>query len=111
LLVFKDLDLGIKKLSIDRISFDMNKNQFIEQLSKEGFPTPVIVEREANSSLDVHAHPFEAKALIISGQIDITVDGIKISYRAGDVFHLRKDQEHSESYGPNGVQYLAGRKD
>jgi hypothetical protein len=27
------------------------------------------------------------------------------------MFHLRKDQEHSESYGPNGVQYLAGRKD
>jgi hypothetical protein len=27
------------------------------------------------------------------------------------VFHLRKDQEHSESYGPRGVTYLAGRKD
>jgi quercetin dioxygenase-like cupin family protein len=111
LLVFKNLDLGIKKLSRDRISFDMNKNQFLEQLSNEGFPTPVMVEREANSSLDVHTHPFEAKALIISGQIDITVDGIKTSYRSGNIFHLRKNQEHSESYGPSGVTYLAGRKD
>jgi len=89
----------------------MNKNQFIEQLSKECFPSPVMVEREANASLGIHTHPFEAKALIIQGQIDITVDGIKTRYRAGDMFHLPKDQEHSESYGPNGVQYLAGRKD
>jgi hypothetical protein len=111
LLVFKDLDLSIKKLSIDKIFFNMNKSQFLEKLSNEGFPTPVMVEREANASLGIHTHPFEAKALIISGQIDITVDGIKTSYRAGDVFHLRKDQEHSESYGPRGVTYLAGRKD
>ncbi len=90
---------------------NMNKNQFLELLSKEGFPKPVMVEREANGSLGLHMHPFEAKALIIRGQIEISLNGVKINYRAGDVFHLEKNQEHSESYGPDGVCYLAGRKD
>lgn len=89
----------------------MNENQFCEELAKDGFPEPLLVERQANDSLGVHAHPFEAKALILSGQIDITIAGIKTSYRVGDVFHLLKNQEHSESYGSTGVRYLAGRKD
>ncbi len=90
---------------------NMNKNQFLELLSKEGFPKPVMVEREANGSLGLHMHPFEAKALIIRGQMEIGIGEIKTSYRVGDVFHLNKNQEHSESYGPDGVCYLAGRKD
>jgi len=92
-------------------SMQINENQFRDELAKDGFPAPVIVEREANGSLGINTHPFEAKALILSGQIDITVDGIKVSYRVGDVFHLLKNQAHSESYGPSGVRYLAGRKD
>jgi hypothetical protein len=28
----------------------------------------------------------------------------------GDVFHLPANVRHAERYGPNGVQYLVGRK-
>lgn len=31
-------------------------------------------------------------------------------YRAGDIFHLKANVVHTEHYGPQGVQYLVGRK-
>jgi hypothetical protein len=47
---------------------------------------------------------------VTQGQIDIVIDGTKRTYLTGDVFHLPHSQEHAESYGNEGVQYLASRK-
>lgn len=88
----------------------MERQAFIEQLSADGYGEPVLVRREPNGQLADHAHPFEAKALVLAGEIRIHAGGeIKI-YRAGDVFHLRRDEPHRESYGPDGVEYLSGRR-
>ena len=60
--------------------------------------------------MDEHTHPFEAKALILAGEIRIvTAQGERV-YRAGDLFHLQAHEPHSEFYGPLGVRYLSGRK-
>ena len=88
----------------------MKPEAFLEKLAKEDFPAPVLVEREVGGFLDLHSHPYEVKALVIEGQIDITIDGIKTAYLAGDVFHLLPDQIHIESYGAKGVKYFASRK-
>jgi len=88
----------------------MERQAFIDALKAEGYAEPVLVRRAANGSLEDHAHPFEARALILSGEMRIHAGGeIKI-YRAGDVFHLRRDEPHRESYGPEGVEYLSGRR-
>jgi hypothetical protein len=76
----------------------------------DGFPEPTLVEREADGFLDTHAHPFEVKALVVSGQIDLVVDGVRTTYISGELFHLLENQVHTECYGNNGVQYLASRK-
>ena len=89
----------------------MNQDAFLKTLSQDGFPDPILIIREKNGFLDTHAHPFEVKALVTHGQIDIVIDGLKQTYLAGDVFHLQHSQEHAESYGNNGVQYLASRKE
>jgi len=90
---------------------NMTKEQFLSMLVLEGFPEPILVEREADGFLDDHTHPFEVKALVVSGQIDLVVDGVRTVYVSGDVFHLSANQVHTERYGSNGVQYLASRKD
>ncbi len=79
-------------------------------LEQEGFPKPVEVHQPANSHLDEHRHPFEVKALVTSGHIELLVDGQKQQFDAGDVFHLGYEQAHCETYGPQGVSYLASRK-
>ena len=88
----------------------MKQEVFLETLTKEGFPEPVLVEREVGGFLDLHSHPYEVQALIIEGQIDIIISGIKSIFLAGDVFHLLPNQIHTENYGAKGVKYLASRK-
>jgi hypothetical protein len=88
----------------------MNQDNFLQELAAEGFPGPVSVEKMPNEGIGPHRHAFEAKALIIEGEISLEVDGKKTVYRPGDVFHLAPNQLHAEQYGPQGVRYLAGRK-
>jgi hypothetical protein len=83
---------------------------FVNALSSEGFADPVKVCRDANGFLDAHTHPFEAKALILEGEIKIVIAKEEKTYRPGDVFQLAENTSHSEFYGPNGVTYLVGRK-
>ncbi|MGF6773481.1 quercetin dioxygenase-like cupin family protein [Paraburkholderia sp. GAS199] len=88
----------------------MNREAFNESLTKEGFPEAVVVTREANVTMDVHEHPFEAKALILEGEILIREGEQERLYKVGDVFHLPAHKPHAEQYGPQGVTYLVGRK-
>jgi quercetin dioxygenase-like cupin family protein len=93
----------MKDLSTDRLVF-------VNRLLAEGFAEPVTVNREANGSLDLHTHPFEAKALILEGEIRICWSESDQVYKAGDIFSLGANTPHTEHYGPNGVTYLVGRK-
>ena len=88
----------------------MDRNAFTESLTKDGFPEAAVVTKEPNTTMDVHEHPFEAKALILEGELHIRVGDEERAYRVGDVFHLPPNKAHSERYGPNGVTYLVGRK-
>ena len=42
--------------------------------------------------------------------IEIEIAGELKTYAAGDVFSLAYEELHAESYGPQGVKYLASRK-
>ena len=88
----------------------MNTEQFLRLLREDGFPEPVEVQQIPKGSLDMHEHPFEVRALVLEGSIDIMVDGLSTTYQAGDIFQLQHKQPHSESYGPSGVKYLASRR-
>ena len=88
----------------------MNQQEFHDMLTREGFREVVTVEREANGFLEVHTHPFEAKALIIDGALRLRVGEQEQAYGVGDIFHLAANESHAEWYGPNGVRYLVGRK-
>jgi quercetin dioxygenase-like cupin family protein len=87
----------------------MQREAFVDALSREGFEELVTVTREPGA-MDVHSHPFEAKALILAGEIHIRVGDDERLYKAGDVFHLPANVPHAERYGPEGVQYLVGRR-
>lgn len=66
----------------------MEQEHFRAQLIREGFENLVLVERAPNGSIDDHAHSFEAKALILHGEIRIHTEGGERIYRVGDIFHL-----------------------
>lgn len=87
----------------------MQRDDFERALARDGFTDLLTVTRAAGN-LDTHTHPFEAKALILSGEIALRVEGNERVYREGDVFHLSANEAHAERYGPEGVRYLVGRK-
>ena len=88
----------------------MNSKQFLQLLRQDGFPEPVEVQQAPNGQLGIHEHPFEVKALVVEGDITIVIDGLGKIYKAGEIFHLELKQPHAESYGSEGVKYLASRK-
>ena len=88
----------------------MEKQTFIEALTAEGFQSIAEVARKADEFVDVHAHPFEAKALILDGEISLRLGEAERRYGIGQIFHLHPQQAHSERCGPAGVTYLVGRK-
>lgn len=88
----------------------MTHEDFINNLLANGFNEPISVQREAGGFLDTHVHPFEAKALVLAGELSISTAGEDCRYQAGDIFHLAAELPHAERYGPEGVTYLVGRK-
>jgi quercetin dioxygenase-like cupin family protein len=88
----------------------MDQVDFLKTLESKGFPGPIRIVREPGG-LGEHSHPFESQALITQGSITLVIDGVETSYLPGDVFHLLSGQVHSESYGPEGVEYLVSRKE
>jgi quercetin dioxygenase-like cupin family protein len=88
----------------------MSPSEFRTCVTEEGFAPPVEVVREPNGFLGTHSHPFEAKALILQGEIQIGIGAVTTLYRPGDVFHLSLAQDHWERYGTEGVVYLSARK-
>jgi quercetin dioxygenase-like cupin family protein len=88
----------------------MQSDVFEQALRAEGFAEIVTVTRPAHGALDVHTHPFEAKALILAGEVRLQCGDAARTYAAGEVFHLQAGEPHAEFYGPQGVTYLVGRK-
>ena len=89
----------------------MDRQTFETRLREQGYAEVTLVERPAHVALDEHTHPFEAHALILEGEIEISCVGRPAeTYRAGDVFHLASGVPHTERYGPAGVRYVVGRR-
>lgn len=88
----------------------MTPDEFTQSLARAGFGPPVTVARDAGGMMADHTHSFEAKALILSGEIRIVTAAWERVYGVGDVFHLQAEEPHYEFYGPMGVSYLVGRK-
>jgi quercetin dioxygenase-like cupin family protein len=88
----------------------MTAEEFSTELREQGFCDLVAVDRQPNGALDLHAHPFESRALVLAGEITLVVNHHETLFRAGEVFHLARDTVHAQRNGPSGVRYPLGRK-
>jgi mannose-6-phosphate isomerase-like protein (cupin superfamily) len=64
---------------------------------------------QPNTVVDEHTHPFRARALVVQGEMWLTVDGQTQHLRPGDRFELPPGTPHSERYGPQGATYWVAR--
>jgi hypothetical protein len=71
-----------------------------------------IVERKwaPNLVLASHTHPFSVEALVVQGEMWLTVGNHVRHLKPGDTFALDREVAHSERYGPEGATYWAARR-
>ena len=64
----------------------------------------------AGAVVSEHAHPFDVRALVLNGEITLTIAGEDYAFREGDIFVMPAGQRHAETVGAGGVNYLVGRR-
>ena len=71
-----------------------------------------VIERTwlPNTVLDTHTHPFAVDALVVQGEMWLTVNGQTQHLLPQDRFTLARDVAHEERYGPEGATYWVARK-
>ena len=57
-----------------------------------------------------HTHPFSVKAMVVQGEMWLTVGQETQHLRLGDTFELDREVPHAERYGASGATYWAARK-
>lgn len=63
-----------------------------------------------DSQIAEHTHPFAVRALIVAGEMWLTVGGETRHLRAGDEFTLAAGEVHAERYGWSGASYWVARR-
>lgn len=76
----------------------------------EGFDEVLSREWAPDTTLDTHTHPFAVKALVVQGEMWLTVDGQTQHLEAGDPFTLARGVPHAERYGGDGATYWVARR-
>jgi quercetin dioxygenase-like cupin family protein len=60
--------------------------------------------------LDTHTHEFDAKALVVAGEMWLTVCDRTEHIAAGGTFEIDAGTPHSERYGSEGATYWVARR-
>jgi len=84
--------------------------QFESQLRSLGFDTVVEQMWGPSAVANTHSHPFEARALVVKGEMWLTIGAVTRHLQAGDRFELLPGQLHAERYGHEGAVYWVGRR-
>lgn len=87
--------------SFDDFSGDARAAGFDEVLERQWKPGTV---------LDTHTHPFSVSALVVQGEMWLSVDADARHLHAGDTFELGFEVPHAERYGPEGATYWVARR-
>ncbi len=88
----------------------MDFHAFAESMTSHGYDE--VVERvwEPLATAAEHTHPFAAKALVVKGEMWLTVNGRTQHLLPGGRFELAAGQPHAQRYGSEGATYWVARR-
>jgi mannose-6-phosphate isomerase-like protein (cupin superfamily) len=94
----------------DNASADPAFEAFAAAARANGCADVLIRDWAANHETPVHAHPFDAEALVVAGEFWLTIGGETRHLRPGDRFAVPRGVDHAERYGPAGATFWVGRR-
>jgi quercetin dioxygenase-like cupin family protein len=88
----------------------MDREAFEAALGRDGYEIRAVT-MQPGAVNPTHVHPFDARLLVVDGAMTITRDGAPTqTYRIGETFEMPNGCHHSETAGPAGATYVAGRR-
>ena len=63
-----------------------------------------------NTVIDTHTHPFAVQALVVQGEMWLSIGERTQHLRPGDRFELEANVPHAERYGAEGATYWVARR-
>ena len=85
----------------------MNQSEFEADLKREGYEI-FFTGLRANQQKPEHGHTWDARVMVIGGEITITRDGKPETFRDGDSCAVAANYPHAERAGAQGVAYILG---
>jgi quercetin dioxygenase-like cupin family protein len=76
----------------------------------QGFDEVVERRWKPDTVVDTHTHSFGVKALVVQGEMWLSVGEQTQHLLPGDTFQLEREVPHAERYGSEGAAYWAARK-
>jgi quercetin dioxygenase-like cupin family protein len=87
----------------------MDRTMFESELQRDGYQV-VQNTMQPNAINPEHAHDFDARLMVVAGEMTIVVGDQCNTYQVGDTFSMTHGCRHAEHAGPNGATYVAGRR-
>ncbi|MEO8079418.1 MAG: AraC family ligand binding domain-containing protein [Caldimonas sp.] len=84
--------------------------EFESRSHEEGFDEVLERTWKPETVIGEHGHPFAVRALMVAGDLWLTVADETRHLRAGDTFELDRDQPHAERYGSEGATFWVARR-
>jgi quercetin dioxygenase-like cupin family protein len=83
---------------------------FDREAREQGFDEVLERKWPPLTVLDRHTHAFSVKALVVQGEMWLTVGDDTRHLLAGDSFELEREVPHAERYGSEGATYWVARR-
>jgi quercetin dioxygenase-like cupin family protein len=91
---------------MDRPSFEA----FSGEAHADGFDEVVERKWPPSTVLPTHTHPFSVRAIVVEGEMWLTVGDDVRHLQPGDEFAIERDVPHAERYGEQGATYWVARR-
>lgn len=87
-----------------------NFTEFERNARSQGYDEVLERHWEPGQMVPIHSHPFDASAVVVQGEMWLTVGADTRHIGTGGTFELARGTPHSERYGSEGATYWVGRR-
>jgi hypothetical protein len=88
----------------------MDFDTFAESMKSQGFDQVLKRIWQPLTTVAEHSHAFHARALVVQGEMWLTVNGRTEHLLPGSTFEIPAHQRHAERYGAEGATYWVARR-
>ena len=99
---------GVALLSGRRREGPLTREAFESDLRREGFEV-VHGGQKGDFAEELHAHDFDVRIMVLSGETTVTRDNCSETFRAGQNCEIVAGCQHTTKVGPEGVAYIVGK--